>query len=408
VYTFRARTDDGVRLWVNNQLVVDKWLDQGATNWTGTITLAANTLYDIRLEYFENSGGASAQLGWAGPGFTDQVIPPASLFHRGGATGLAFDLQTPDPSLLSAPSTQGSFVFDPATVPLTAQLQPLNCYPGVFQPAWSISRPDLASVDPSGVVTPVSAVAGPLQVKAYGGSLVGQSTVNVTVKFADTSKAPAGVTAASFPVGTVADPMTVIYPYADTVFPLALRAPVVQWYPNGAAASAVQVTLRYPATGTPVFNVAVISSEGSPARLSIPQPYWQAFEQTAKGQEAAIVIQRIVGGVARQEVVRKFRFGSAELRGRIYYTEYNQTTNAASQLAIDPGSTAGPINIFASSGGCPVCHTVSASGNRIATSDWGQEGISNGLSRLNANGTTTNLANIPNNGQGNPVNTQYN
>lgn len=35
VYTFYVRTDDGVRLWVNNELLVDQWNDHGATTYSG-------------------------------------------------------------------------------------------------------------------------------------------------------------------------------------------------------------------------------------------------------------------------------------------------------------------------------------------------------------------------------------
>src|SRR5205823_12237477 len=38
-YAFWTTTDDGVRLWVNNTLIIDKWLDQGATEYGATINL---------------------------------------------------------------------------------------------------------------------------------------------------------------------------------------------------------------------------------------------------------------------------------------------------------------------------------------------------------------------------------
>jgi type IV pilus assembly protein PilY1 len=40
-YTFYVRSDDGARLWIAGQLLVDKWQDQSATEWPGTITLQA-------------------------------------------------------------------------------------------------------------------------------------------------------------------------------------------------------------------------------------------------------------------------------------------------------------------------------------------------------------------------------
>ena len=80
-YNFTTTTDDGVRLWVNNSLLVDKWVDQGQTPWTGTITLSAGQKYPIKMEYYENAGGAFADLRWLRPGkSTNTSSPPTNLF----------------------------------------------------------------------------------------------------------------------------------------------------------------------------------------------------------------------------------------------------------------------------------------------------------------------------------------
>ncbi|MDB6110160.1 MAG: hypothetical protein JWR69_1910, partial [Pedosphaera sp.] len=79
-YTFYTRTDDGVRLWVNGQKVIDKWVTQPATEWSGTITLAANQKYDVVLEYYENAVFASAALSWSSTGQAKQIIPQTQLY----------------------------------------------------------------------------------------------------------------------------------------------------------------------------------------------------------------------------------------------------------------------------------------------------------------------------------------
>ena len=79
-HTFYTRTDDGVRLWVNGQLLVDKWIDQGPTEWSGTIALTANTKYNIQMDYYENGGGAVAQLSWSSPSTPKAIIPQSRLF----------------------------------------------------------------------------------------------------------------------------------------------------------------------------------------------------------------------------------------------------------------------------------------------------------------------------------------
>jgi len=69
-----------VRLWVNNKLIVDKWIDQQPTEWSGSIALTANVKYDIRLDYYENIGGAVCKLLWSTPTLAKAVIPQTQLY----------------------------------------------------------------------------------------------------------------------------------------------------------------------------------------------------------------------------------------------------------------------------------------------------------------------------------------
>ncbi len=79
-YTFQTTTDDGVRLWVNGELIVDQFVNQPPTAHTGTITLVAGERYDIRMDYYENRGGALAQLSWSSPSQTLEVVPQSQLY----------------------------------------------------------------------------------------------------------------------------------------------------------------------------------------------------------------------------------------------------------------------------------------------------------------------------------------
>ncbi len=79
-YTFYVTADDGIRLWVNNQLLIDKWIDQGTTEYSASITLPVCTKNSIRIEYYENGGGAVCKLEWSGPLLARQVVPAAQLF----------------------------------------------------------------------------------------------------------------------------------------------------------------------------------------------------------------------------------------------------------------------------------------------------------------------------------------
>ncbi len=79
-YTFYTTTDDGVRLWINNQLVIDDWVDQSPTEHSGTISLVGQQRYNIRMEYYENGGGASATLAWSTPSMNKVIIPQLQMY----------------------------------------------------------------------------------------------------------------------------------------------------------------------------------------------------------------------------------------------------------------------------------------------------------------------------------------
>jgi autotransporter-associated beta strand protein len=85
-YSFATRCDDGSRLWINGILVVDNWVLQGATTKSGSLSLSANTRYDVVMEYFNNGSAGASQLFWTPPGDSSVIIPAANLFLPGPGT----------------------------------------------------------------------------------------------------------------------------------------------------------------------------------------------------------------------------------------------------------------------------------------------------------------------------------
>lgn len=80
-YTFYA-TCDGIRLWVNNKLIIDKF-PGGRTpaTYTGKIdSLKAGELYDITIEYLEQSANAQCKLEWASAFLSREIIPQSQLY----------------------------------------------------------------------------------------------------------------------------------------------------------------------------------------------------------------------------------------------------------------------------------------------------------------------------------------
>ena len=78
-YTFYTLSDDGVRLWVNDHLLVTNWSTHAVTENSGTISLTAGTRYALRMEYFEDVGPAVARLLWSGPSIPKSAVPSSAL-----------------------------------------------------------------------------------------------------------------------------------------------------------------------------------------------------------------------------------------------------------------------------------------------------------------------------------------
>lgn len=77
--TFHILTDDGARLWVNSQQLVNSWIDQAPTAYQGSTSLVMGNWYPITLEFYENAGGARIQLAWSWMGQAQTVITSASM-----------------------------------------------------------------------------------------------------------------------------------------------------------------------------------------------------------------------------------------------------------------------------------------------------------------------------------------
>jgi hypothetical protein len=77
--TFYTQSDDGVRLWVNDQLLIHQFVPQSLTEHSTSIQLEAGREYNIRLDYYERFGSASVKLLWSSASTPTQVIPPENL-----------------------------------------------------------------------------------------------------------------------------------------------------------------------------------------------------------------------------------------------------------------------------------------------------------------------------------------
>ena len=84
-YTFYVTSNNGRRLWVNGQLIIDGWIDDTG-EYRGKITLEAGKKYTIKLEYFENSSAAACKLEWSNFLQVREVIQKEQFYE--GALGI--------------------------------------------------------------------------------------------------------------------------------------------------------------------------------------------------------------------------------------------------------------------------------------------------------------------------------
>ncbi|MCC6819425.1 MAG: hypothetical protein IT579_01735 [Verrucomicrobia subdivision 3 bacterium] len=88
-YTFHVVSNNGVRLWVNDQLLIDNPRDHKPVEDQGQIRLAAGRKATIRLEYYQAGNDALAKLLWSRTGSEKTVIASPLLTPPDGTgTGL--------------------------------------------------------------------------------------------------------------------------------------------------------------------------------------------------------------------------------------------------------------------------------------------------------------------------------
>ncbi len=89
LWRLSIESDDGSRLSIDGQTVVDNDGLHGMVDRTGEIALEAG-LHRVRIEFFENGGGAGCIARWEGPGVSRKIIPGGAFRH--GGRELALDL----------------------------------------------------------------------------------------------------------------------------------------------------------------------------------------------------------------------------------------------------------------------------------------------------------------------------
>jgi hypothetical protein len=113
-YVFRITADDGTRLRINGQRVIDAWSQAyGGVN-SARIALQAGQPYDLKLEYREQGGSASIKLEWSSASQHLEIVQQSQLV----APGTLVPTPTRAPSTpTSVPPTSTRVLPTPTSIP---------------------------------------------------------------------------------------------------------------------------------------------------------------------------------------------------------------------------------------------------------------------------------------------------
>ncbi|MEE4541297.1 glycoside hydrolase family 3 C-terminal domain-containing protein [Streptomyces sp. V4-01] len=115
-YQLSATSDDGSRVFVNGQKVIDNWADQGSTTRTGTVSLTAGQPVSIEVDYYNAGGASNATLGWSIPGQNvhDQAVAAARAANLAVVFVSNFESEGGDLSGIDLSADQNKLVTDVA------------------------------------------------------------------------------------------------------------------------------------------------------------------------------------------------------------------------------------------------------------------------------------------------------
>ncbi|UQA59480.1 PD40 domain-containing protein [Polyangium aurulentum] len=311
--------------------------------------------------------------GNSGGGFGGEGGGTTSGNNSGGNGGTGGCFLNCGPGSGSGGQNQGLLAISPANptlmvidgnVPTQGFTVTMNGQDVTNNVTWVYERPDIGDMtgttfQPTGKVGGVGTLTAKMQ------NADGTTTVTVNVKKTNNSAGfdPGTIGQFDNPVG--ADPgMNVVYPFHDTVFPLGVLSPEVQW--NGVSAGdkyRLKITEKH-------MEYVTYFTANTPARHTISQADWVDIGASGTGAQSdpvTVQLQRISNGQAYQPVTQTWHIAQGRLKGSVYYWELPGVCGGFNSngriLRIKPDAEA--VDEFFNPGKCWGCHTVSRDGTTM-------------------------------------------
>ena len=182
-YTFYAKVDDGIRIWVGNKNVMDVWQLNDSKKYTGSVVLQAGRSYDLKVEFFNAMYGGVIELFWERP---DAKKPLFNFSDTPGTPVTAQFFRQPNPPAAQLPkpvvaSPRVVMVASSKPVPKPSAPPSRAATKAAVTPPIAVSTVTVAKPNPVTIVTP-RPVTSPLD-----GLVTGETVALRQVQFAQSS-----------------------------------------------------------------------------------------------------------------------------------------------------------------------------------------------------------------------------
>ena len=254
-----------------------------------------------------------------------------------------------------------------ANIPTQNYTATLNGVDVTAQVSWGTDSPGIGTMTTSTLV-PTGNQGGTVKIIAKYANADGSAFATVNVTKIDNTAGLSGPDQASFDSPSGADPsLNIVYPFNDTVMPLRVVSPEVQW--NGGAAGDVY-RIRYQASH---ISYTDYRTANPPSLVALSQQLWEDLQFSTDGPQSdplVVEVTRKSGGTVYQPKSINVRIAQGFIYGAVYYWQLPSTCGGGNNngeikriRADTPAS-----ETFYNTTACWGCHSVSRDGTQMMAS----------------------------------------